>query len=481
MKIGSIIVLVLYLVAVFAMGIFKGRGGGSSEESYFTGNKTFGAWPTAISAGATNSSGWIFIGACGWSYTVGLFSMWMYVGFLLGGFLNYCLIAPYLRAQSKEYGALSVADLVDKKINAIWNTKGHIVGLVGAAILTLFFLPYMSTQLTSAGKTINSLINMDYTIALIFSGVFVVAYCFGGGYKSVIYTDLVQGLIMMAILIVAPIVTIVFVLGGWGQFWADLISIDPMFAHFAHGTIGKAGASLALGWVIYGIGTIGQPHVQQRFITAKDNKTLKSVAWIGVLWTMATMIGSNLIGLCGRILMPNLSDPEYVFPTMVATFLPSVVVGLVIAAIFAAIMSTYSSQLMVAVQSVVEIMKVVNKKDYSTREIVKISRIVMLVCGALSLAIALMRIDTVFALVNYAWSGVGAAFGPLIIFVLFLPRYCNQKGAVIGMLTGSVISTIWYMAGWSKFFHEIVPGMIAASLTIYLVTKITSRRASENV
>jgi len=144
-------------------------------------------------------------------------------------------------------------------------------------------------------------------------------------------------------------------------------------------------------------------------------------------------------------------------------------------------MSTYSSQLMVAVQSVVEIMKIVNKKDYSTREIVKISRIVMLVCGILSLSIALMRIDTVFALVNYAWSGVGAAFGPLIIFVLFLPRYCNQKGAVTGMLTGSVVSTIWYMAGYSKFFHEIVPGMIAASFTIYIVTKMTSQRMPKRV
>ena len=389
----------------------------------------------------------------------------------LGG---YCLIAPYLRAQSIKYGALSITDLLDKKINAHWNTKGHIVGLVGAAILTLFFIPYMSTQLTSAGKTINSLINVNYTMALIFSGIFVIAYCFSGGYKSVIYTDLVQGLIMMCILIIAPIITIVFVLGGWENFWSDLIAMDPMLAHFAHGAFGKAGVSLALGWVIYGIGTIGQPHVQQRFITAKDSSTLKSVAWIGVLWTMATMIGSNLIGLCGRILMPHMSDPEYVFPTMVATYLPSAVVGLVISAIFAAIMSTYSSQLMVAVQSVVEIMKVVNKREYNNREIVKISRIVMLVCGILSLAIALMRIDTVFALVNYAWSAVGAAFGPTIIFVLFFPHYCNQKGAVTGMIVGSLVSTIWYMAGLSGLLHEIVPGMVGASITIYSMTKITA-------
>ncbi len=473
MNFGIIAVILLYLAGVFVMGIVQGKGGGKSEKSYFTGNRTFGAWPTAISAGATNSSGWVFIGACGWSYAVGLYSMWMYVGFAIGGFVNYCIMAPYIRSESKKYDALSIVDLLNKKINAVWKTTGHAITLLGACILVLFFLPYMSTQLTSAGKTISSIVDINYNAALVLSGVFVIAYCFGGGYRSVIYTDLVQGLIMMTILIIAPFVTIFFILGGWGEFWRQLVAIDPMFAQYAHGATGKAGVSLVIGWLIYGLVTIGQPQVSQRFVTAKDNKTLRTVAMIGVLWTMATMIGSNLIGLCGRLIMPNLPDPEYVFPRMVAAHLPDAAVGIIIAAIFAAIMSTYSSQLMVAVQAVVEIMKVVNKRQYSNTEIVHISRIVMLICGALSLAIALMKIDSVFRLVNYAWNGVGAAFAPLMVFVLFFPKRVNPQGAFWGMLLGPVVSTGWYIAGYNRYISEIVPGVIVACCAIYLVSKLT--------
>lgn len=480
MNTTSAIVLVVYLVGVFLVGLVTGKGGDESEDAYFTGDKSFGPLATAISAGATNSSGWIYIGACAYAYKVGVLSMWMCVGFILGGWIEYLFLARKLRAQGEELKAMGISDYMEKRLESQWGKNARAVRILAAVIMVLFFIPYLSTQLTSAGKTVNALIDIDYNIGLIFAAIFVIGFCYFGGYKSVIYTDLVQGLIMLFVLLVAPLLIIFLKLGGWTSFWQQLIATDPNLGTYAFGSTGIAGISLVLGWVIYGIGTIGQPHVLQRYLTAKDDETIKTATWIGITWYLVVMTGSNLLGLCGRLIYPNMLDPEYVFPTMVVDLAPPVVSGIVIAAIFSAIASTYSSQLMIVVQSIAsDLFSTFSKTKKSQKEIVKISQYVMIIAGVVSVGIALMNLDSVFALVNYAWSALASAFGPTLFLLLFFPKLINKEGTIAGMIIGPIVATIWYVTGLNSYLHEIAPGMIACLIIVILVTKATSVKHKE--
>lgn len=255
------------------------------------------------------------------------------------------------------------------------------------------------------------------------------------------------------------------------------MTLDPLLGTPAYGAVGAAAFGIISGWIFYGIGEIGQPHIAQRFITAKDDKAILGATWIGMLWQFASMTGSNLLGLCGRLIMPNLADPEYVFPSMIVKIAPSVIIGIIIAAIFSAIASTYSSQLMVVVQSFAsDLLGVFSKNDYSQKQKVRISQITMLVGGVVSTGIALLNIDSVFALVNYAWSANASAFGPTVLYLLFKPELCNKEGAITGLILGAVVPTIWYATGLSSIIHEIAPGMIITSIAIPLATKLTANK-----
>lgn len=469
------IVLVAYIAGVFLIGLRTGKGGDESESAYFTGDKSFGPLATAISAGATNSSGWIYIGACAYAYKVGVLSMWMCVGFILGGWIEYLFLARKLRSQGEELGAIGISDYMKKRLEAQWGEDATSVRTLAAIIMVLFFIPYLSTQLTSAGKTVNALIDIDYNIGLVFAAIFVIGFCYFGGYKSVIYTDLVQGLIMLFVLLVAPLLIIFLKLGGWTSFWQQLMAIDPNLGTYAFGKTGIAGVSLVLGWIIYGIGTIGQPHVLQRYLTAKDDETIKTATWIGITWYLVVMTGSNLLGLCGRLIYPNMADPEYVFPTMVVDLAPSVVSGIVIAAIFSAIASTYSSQLMIVVQSIAsDLYSGLSKTKKTQKQIVRISQYVMIISGIVSIGIALLNLDSVFALVNYAWSALASAFGPTLFLLLFTPSLINKQGTIAGIIVGPVVATIWYITGLSSYIHEVAPGILACIIAVILVTKATS-------
>jgi len=472
-------VMILYVIGVFVIGIISGKGGSDSEASYYTGNKGFGPIPTAISAGATNSSGWIYIGACGFAYQVGVYSMWMLVGFGIGALIDMFFIAPKLRHQGHKLEALNIAEYLEKRLQSEWNVskKSHIVRIIAASLLVLFFVPYMSAQLTATGKTIQTLINIDYNIGLVLGAVFVVGYCYFGGYSSVIYTDMVQGIIMLGVFVFAPIFIIFSLLGGWTSFWTQLIAIDPNLATYANGAVGKSTIALILGWIFYGIGEIGQPHIQQRFLTAKNDKTIQQSTYLYLGWIIIVMMGSNLLGLCGRIILPNLVDPEYVFPSMIIEIAHPAVTGIVIAAIFSAIASTYSSQLMVAVQSVSsDLLHSFSSKKFTQKELVKIGQITMIVMGVLSTSLALLNVDSVFRLVNYAWSATASAFGPMLLYLLGKPKLCNKEAAIVALIVGAIVPTVWYAVGLSSIIHEIAPGILVTGILIPIVTNLTKHK-----
>ena len=362
----TVIVLVIYLTIVFGIGLYTGRGGVKNEEGYYLGDRSFGALPTAISMGATDSSGWIFIGAIGYAYVAGPVSFWMYPGFAVAALINWLYIGPKLRKESVELGALDLIDYFEKKIHKTTKDTTHTVKIIGAALVVLFFIPYMASQLTAAGKTIHSLVSFDYNAGLIFSAVFVTVYCFWGGYKSVIYTDFMQGSLMLLVFFIFPPLLIMRI-GGWGTFWAAAQAIDPVMGTLTGGAVGSAAVGVILGLLFYGIGEFGQPHILQRFFSAKDDNALKYGTIVSSLWMIGVMCGSSILGCIARVLITDLPDAEYAFPVLVEQLMHPVISGIVIGAIFAAVQSTFSSQLLVAVQAIASnIIKPSPKKNTQT-------------------------------------------------------------------------------------------------------------------
>lgn len=465
----TVIVLIIYLIIVFGIGLYTGRDGAKNEEDYYLGDRSFGPLPTAISMGATDSSGWIFIGAIGYAYLAGPVSFWMYPGFAVAALVNWLFIGPKLRKESVELGALDLIDYFEKKIHKTTKDTTHTVKIIGAGLVVLFFIPYMASQLTAAGKTIHSLISINYNAGLIFSAVFVTVYCFWGGYKSVIYTDFMQGSLMLLVFFIFPPILIM-KLGGWSAFWEAVQAIDPVMGTLTGGAVGSAAVGVILGLLFYGFGEFGQPHILQRFFSAKDDNTLKYGTIVSSLWMIGVMCGSSILGCIARVFLTDIADPEYAFPVLVEQLMPPVISGIVIGAIFAAVQSTFSSQLLVAVQAIASnIIKPISKKDYTDEQLVKIGKITMVVMCVLSTALALMNIDSVFSLVVFAWSGLASAFGPLCVMLIYRSHKVSKVSAIAGMIVGLSVSTAWYMMGLSVYCMELVPGMIVSWLTIELI------------
>jgi sodium/proline symporter len=465
---------IIYLVAVFIIGITAEKYISKSEEGYYLGDRNFGTWVTAISAGATDSSGWVFIGAAGAAYTAGASTMWMLPGFIVGYFLNWFVFAPKLHEYGVKHNVLSLADYFEKRLN----DKSHILRIIASIIIVIFFIAYMASQLTAAGKAFDVMIDINYNTGLIICAAFVVGYAIFGGYRSVMMTDFIQGLLMVAVLILFPIYMIFFDLGGWTSFWNQALTIDPILGTSTGGVAGSAAIGLVLGYLLFGLGVPGQPHISQRFLSAKDTQTLRKGSIIAMAWVIIMLVSSNLLGIIGRIYYPHLTDPEYVFPNLTIDKMSPILAGIVIGAVFAAIQSTFSSQLMVSTQSIAsDLLKSISKRTYTDRQLLKISRWTMVILGAISTGIALLNIDAVFYLVLYAWGGLAASFGPLLFLCLYT-NLVTKQGAAAGMITGTLVTVIWKNTPYSAYVYELIPAFVLATLVILIVSSMTKNKSS---
>ncbi len=466
-----IITFIIYLVVVFVIGVTAEKFISKGEEGYYLGDRKFGPLSTAISAGATDTSGWIFIGAAGYAYTAGISTMWMLPGFIVGYYINWFFVAPKLRRYGAKNNCLSLSDYFEKR----FNDKSHILKITASLIIAVFFIAYMASQLSAAGKAFDAIINIDFKIGLVICAAFVVGYSIFGGYRSVILTDLTQGLIMLAVLIIFPLYMIFFELGGWNQFFITAGNLDPILISDYGGATGASAFGLVLGLIGFGFGVPGQPHITQRFLSAKNDATIRQGAIIAMAWVIIVMVGGNLLGLIGRILVPNLNDPEYVFPTLTMESVNPVLAGVILGAIFAAIQSTFSSQLMVTTQAIAsDLLKSFSKKTYTNKELLNISRLTMVVLGIIATVIGLLNIEAVFYLVLYAWAGLAASFGPLLFFSLYT-NYITKWGAFAGMVTGSVVTIVWKSTPYSAYIYEIIPGFILATIIMIVISKITKK------
>ncbi|KOO07512.1 sodium/proline symporter PutP [Vibrio hepatarius] len=462
---------IAYLILMLAIGVIAYQRTKNSSD-YFLGGRSLGPWPAALSAGASDMSGWLLLGLPGYAFAAGIEAFWLAGGLLAGTWLNWLINAKRLRTYSITTDSLTLPEYLSRR----FNDNSKLIQVISAFFILLFFLFYTSSGLVAGGKLFETVFGLDYTTAVIIGTVCVVSYTLFGGFLAVSWTDLVQGLLMAAALVIVPIVAME---GGFSDLEGQLANINPQLLTLWNDSKGEPLSAIAIiSLVAWGLGYFGQPHILARFKASRSNKDLTTARRIAVIWTALSMFGAMLVGLVGLIYVSNsgisVDDGEKIFMLLVNAMFHPVVAGILLAAILAAIMSTADSQLLVSSSALAEdFYKQVFKKDASSEEIVMVGRIAVIAISIVALTLAMTPDSSVLGLVSYAWAGFGAAFGPALVLSLYWSRM-NRNGALTGIIVGGVTIVVWKQisGGWFDVY-EIVPGIIFSTISIVVVSLLT--------
>ena len=464
-----------YLVLMLAIGFWAYRRTADSS-GYFLGDRSLGPWPAALSAGASDMSGWLLLGLPGFAFASGIESLWLAGGLLLGTWLNWLLLARRLRTYSVEAdNALTIPEFFANR----FGDRRHLLQAVAAFFVLLFFLFYTSSGLVAAGKLFETVFGLDYQIAVIMGTLFIVSYTLFGGFLAVSWTDLVQGLLMAAALLIVPVIAIQSD-GGPGAMMATLQQKNPELLTLWADKQGEPLTLLAIiSLAAWGLGYFGQPHILARFQGIRSARDVPMARRIAVSWTALSLIGAMLVGLAGAAYVDNnlggqLADAETIFMVLVDALFHPVIAGILLAAILAAIMSTADSQLLVSSSALAEdLYRQLLREHASQSEVVLVGRAAVVSLALVALLLATNPDSTVLGLVAYAWAGFGAAFGPVLLISLYWKRM-NWHGAIAGVVTGGLVVVIWKQLGGGLFeLYEIVPGVLLASIAIVVASLIT--------
>ncbi len=455
-----------YILAMLGIGLVAMRRTRSMGD-YLLGGRRLGPWVTALSAEASDMSGWLLLGLPGYAYIAGLEAGWIALGLLVGTWANWTLMAPALRKQTFACGdALTLPEFLARR----FPEQARPLRIGAALFILVFFTLYTASGLVAGGKLFESALGLPYTTAVLVSAAVIVGYTFLGGFLAVSWTDLVQGLLMGAALVAAPLI-VVFDQGGLA---ASLSAIEARNPHLLDPFVSANGEPLGfialaslLGW---GLGYFGQPHILARFMAARDAVTLRGARRIAMGWVTLTLCGALLVGWAGiGYLDPPLPDGEHekVFLKLVALLFHPVMAGILLSAVLAAIMSTADSQLLVASSALAEDLYANGLRPEAPHSVrVRAGRIAVLAIAVPAVALALQPGNQVLDLVAWAWAGFGATFGPLLLFALHRRRLSGTR-ALIAMITGGVTVLVWKQLEGGLFdLYELVPGFLAASLVL---------------
>ncbi|SKB78874.1 solute:Na+ symporter, SSS family [Parapedobacter luteus] len=472
MDINQLIAISTYMLLMIGIGIYSYRKSTSNVNEFLLGGRRLGPAVTALSAGASDMSGWLLMGLPGAMFATGISSGWIAIGLTIGAFLNYLLVAPALRIYTEKAGnSITIPDYFENR----FHDSASVLRLISAIIILVFFTLYTSAGMVSGGRLFESAFHMDYHTGLFITSAVVVLYTFLGGFLAVSLTDFVQGTIMVLALVIIPIVLIIEV-GGIGVAFETIRLKDPSYLSLFKGTT-TVGIISLLAW---GLGYFGQPHILVRFMAIDQVKQLRAARHIGISWMIFTVGGAMLIGLIGIAYMEQLqlsiADPETIFIYFSRVLFHPLIGGSLLSAILAAVMSTISSQLLVTSSSMTEdFYKALFRKQASEKELLLVSRLSVLVVAIVAIILSLSPKDTILDLVGHAWAGFGSAFGPLILLSL-LWRGTTRNGAIAGMAVGGLTVLLWtYIDHPLKAWYSMIPGFILSFLAIVIVSKISGK------
>ncbi len=466
--------VVLYMVLMLGIGYFAFRRT-SNLTDYMLGGRNLGPAVTALSAGASDMSGWLLMGLPGAMYVSGLSASWIAIGLTIGAWANWLYVAPRLRVYTQlANDSITIPGYLENR----FSDTSKMLRLISGLVIMIFFTFYVSSGMVSGGVLFQSTFGLSYHTGLIIVSLVVIAYTLFGGFLAVSWTDFVQGLIMFIALILVPIVTLIEV-GGMGETIETVESINPALMDIFKGTT-MLGLLSSVAW---GLGYFGQPHIIVRFMAIQSVKEIKKARRIGMGWMIFSIVGAMLTGLIGIAYFakngPKLSNPETVFIMLGEILFHPIITGFLISAILAAIMSTISSQLLVTSSSLTEdIYKTFVRRSATDKELVFFGRLSVLLVAVVALFLSWEKNATILNLVGYAWAGFGSSFGPLILLSLFWKRM-TKWGALAGILGGAITVIAWSSFGLSDTLYEMIPGFGVSLLAIVVVSLLTAKPKKE--
>lgn len=491
--------MLLYFVAVLTIGFVYAKRSNSSTAEYFLGGRGVGPWLTALSAEASDMSGWLLMGLPGVAYFTGASdAMWTAIGLAIGTYLNWKFVAKRLRKYSVVAGdSITLPEFYSKR----FHDRKNIVSTVAALIIMVFFCVYVGSCFVTCGKLFATLFGLDYATMMVLGAIIVFLYTLVGGYLSVVTTDFVQGVLMFFALATVFVGSVAWA-GGVDNTVAFLQNIPGFLSgtQIAVPLVDDAGRQLVEGGVplfgdaadypfitiasmlAWGLGYFGMPQVLVRFMGIRSADEVKKSRVIAVTWCVVSLACGICIGLVGRAIIPTdfatQAQAENVFIVLSQMILPPFMCGVVVSGIFAASMSSSSSYLLIAGSSVAEnIFRGVIKKDATDRQVMIVARLTLVAVFLFGIIVAYDENSSIFGVVSYAWAGLGASFGPLTLCTLYWRR-TNMQGALAGMLTGTAAVLVWHNLvkplGGVFGIYELLPAFVLSLVAIVAVSLLTA-------
>ena len=458
----------IYLLFVLWVGITSSKKKSSTSEDYFLGSRKFGPYTTALSAEASDMSAWMLMGLPGLAFLTGYQeAFWTGIGLIIGTYLNWLFIARRLRVFSHKTSSLTIPAVFDAR----FKDEKHILKTISALITFFFFIIYVASAFISCGKLFSSIFPISYYSALLLTSFVIIAYTFAGGYRAVVITDFIQGLLMF-VAVVITFLTAVVVIGGKSELLGAFSSNkDLVLNPFTDNSYSVVSKISCLAW---GLGYFGMPHILVRFMGIKNESDIRLSRRVAMVWLLIALFASTALGLVGRILLDSrnisLSDSETVFIVLCKNLFPPLLAGVFLCGILASSMSTADSQLLVAASAFSEdIYKSKIKKNATSTEIFSLGRITVVIVALIALFLSLDEKSSIFKVVAYAWAGFGSSFAPVIIFSLYWKK-ATARGAAASLISGALTVVIWknFLHGGIFDIYELLPGFIISSICMIL-------------
>ena len=496
--------MIVYMAAVIVIGLVYAKKANKSTENYFLGGRSLGPWVTAMSAEASDMSGWLLMGLPGVAYWCGLAdAAWTAIGLAIGTYLNWLIVSKRLRRYSiKANNSITLPEFFSNR----FREDKKVICSLAALFILIFFTVYAASCLVTCGKLFSTLFGAPYVVMMIVGAVFVLAYTILGGFLAESASDFMQGIVMFVALATIVVISVVHA-GGFGAIVENAKSIPGFLEFFgiANPVVNDQGVQTvannmpvfgeALPYGIlkvcsmlaWGLGYFGMPQVLLRFMAIRKESELKASRRIAMVWVVISLAVAVFIGIVGRKLFPTehltATSAENIFITLSTSFLPPILAGLVMAGILAATISSSDSYLLIAASAFAKnIYQGIVKKDASDKQVMTMSRIALLAIAVIAVFIALDENSVIFKIVSFAWAGFGATFGPLMLFSLFWKRI-NRAGAIAGMVGGAAMVFIWKLVistlGGVFAIYELLPAFIFSSICIVVVSLLTAPPSKE--
>ena len=499
-----LIAMVVYMAAVIGIGLVYAKRANQNSEAYFLGGRSLGPWVTAMSAEASDMSGWLLMGLPGVAYWCGLAdAFWTAFGLAVGTYLNWLVVSKRLRRYSvRANNSITLPEFFSNRFRESKKT----IMFIAAAFILIFFTVYASSCFVTCGKLFSTLFGASYVSMMILGAAFVLLYTLLGGFLAESASDFMQAIVMIVALTVIVILGTAKA-GGIGAVIENARQIPGFLEFFGLATpvmnaegqqIVEAGKPLfgdvadygfltVCSMMAWGLGYFGMPQVLLRFMAIRKEDELKRSRRIAMIWVCISLAVAVFIGIVGRQAYPDAhltkSSAENIFITLATTSLPPLLAGFVMAGILAATISSSDSYLLIAASAFAKnIFQGICKKDATDKQVMTISRATLLVLALIGIVIALDENSVIFQIVSFAWAGFGATFGPLMLFSLFWKRV-NKAGAIAGMVSGAGMVFLWKLVisklGGLFAIYELLPAFIFSSICIVVVSLLTAAPSKE--